>query len=59
MMTTPHKDQTTPKARPTLRPSKRDDNIDDLGRDVNTGETREEQHPQEALEIGRRKRDDH
>jgi hypothetical protein len=54
MTTTPNKDE-APKS---TRPSKRDDNLDDLGRDVNTGKVREEQHPQQELEIGKRKRDD-
>lgn len=53
MTTTPNKDQTK-----ATRPPRRDDNLDDLGRDVNTGEVREEQHPQQELEIGKRKRDD-
>ena len=32
---------------------KHDDNIDDLGRDIRTGKTRDEQHPQQTLEIGK------
>lgn len=35
--------------------SNQDDNIDDLGRDIRTGKTREEQHPQQTLEIGKQK----
>ncbi len=33
----------------------RDDNIDDQGRDLRTGKARDEQHPQQTLEIGRQK----
>ena len=36
-------------------PQSQDDNLDDLGRDLRTGETREEQHPQQTLEIGEQK----
>lgn len=34
---------------------KQDDNIDDLGRDIRTGKTRNEQHPQQTFEIGKQK----
>ena len=40
-------------------PRNADDNLDDLGRDLRTGKTRPEQHPQQELEIGKQKpRDD-
>lgn len=42
---------TTPKP-PTQN---QDDNIDDLGRDIRTGKTRDEQHPQQTLEIGKQR----
>lgn len=32
---------------------KQDDNIDDMGRDPRTGKARDEQHPQQSLEIGK------
>lgn len=34
-------------------PARQDDNIDDLGRDPRTGKARDEQHPQQALEVGK------
>ena len=39
----------------TPAPRNADDNLDDLGRDLRTGKTRPEQHPQQQLEIGKRK----
>jgi hypothetical protein len=38
--------------KPKPSPQNRDDNLDDLGRDVRTGKARDEQHPQQSLEIG-------
>jgi hypothetical protein len=39
----------------TPAPRNADDNLDDLGRDLRTGKTRPEQHPQQELEIGKQK----
>ena len=36
-------------------PQSTDDNLDDMGRDIRTGKTRDEQHPQQTLEIGKQK----
>ena len=36
-------------------PQNADDNLDDFGRDLRTGKTRDEQHPQQQLEIGKQK----
>lgn len=38
---------------PKSSTQKQDDNIDDLGRDTRTGKARDEQHPQQSLEIGK------
>ena len=50
--------QSKPQSRPASQTGGSDDNLDDMGRDLRTGETSEEQHPQQELEVGKRKSDD-